>query len=437
MSRPSERAQGPRKGMPRKNWAGNHTYPFRLLRPESTDDLRRVVMAEPTLRVLGSRHSFNAMVDGAVAVTLAGLPEDIVVDQEVSTVSCSGATTYGALALALAPHGLALHNLASLPHICVAGAIATGTHGSGDGNGNLATAVAGVEMLTASGDLVSLRRGHQDFVGAVVSLGALGVVTRVTLDVEPAYGVAQRVYPAVAWDLLTPSFDEVFAAGYSVSAFTDWSDRGANVWLKSRDVGPPTELLGVPSAEGDSHVLPGVDAVHCTPQRGVWGPWAERLPHFRMGFTPSSGDEIQSEYHLPRQHALAAISALRDLHDVMQPVLLISEIRTVRGDDLWLSPHFGRDSVSFHFTWGPDQAAVEVVVAAVETALAAYSPRAHWGKLFLGSPGDYPRLDDFVALKQRLDPGEKFSNDWLNTQLSRVDIQGGFREDATRWGVNP
>jgi alditol oxidase len=400
------------------NWAGNHTYSFRLLRPASLDELRDVVLAEPQLRVLGTRHSFNEMVDGAVAVSLSELPDDIVVDDSSGTVTCSGATTYGVLAQALAPHGLALHNLASLPHICVAGAVATGTHGSGDSNGNLATAVAGLEILTGSGELVSLRRGDPDFPGSVVSLGALGVVTRVTLDVEPAFGVAQRVYPKVGWDALVPSFDGVFGAGYSVSAFTDWSDRGADIWLKSRDLGPPTELLGVPSADGESHPIPGIDPVNCTAQRGVWGPWAQRLPHFRMGFTPSSGDEIQSEYHLPREHAAGAIAALRGLRDVVAPVLLISEIRTVRGDDLWLSPHYGRDSVSFHFTWGPDQAAVEVAVAAVESALAAYSPRAHWGKLFLGSPGDYPRLEDFWALKQRWDPTERFTNLWLRSQLA-------------------
>lgn len=403
---------------PLTNWAGNHTYPFRLIRPRSIDELREAVASSPNLRVLGSRHSFNGMVDGPVAVSLAGLPEDIVVDAASGTVTCGGATTYGALAGALAPHGLAVHNLASLPHICVAGAVATGTHGSGDGNGNLATAVAGLEILTASGELVSLIRGDPDFAGAVVSLGALGVVTRVTLDVEAAYGVAQRVYPAVPWELLVPEFDAVFGAGYSVSAFTDWTDRGADIWLKSRDVGPPTGLLGVNSAEVESHPIPGIDPVNCTAQRGVWGPWAERLPHFRMGFTPSSGDEIQSEYHLPREHAAAAISALRGLHDTLSPVLLVSEIRTVRGDDLWLSPHYGRDSVSFHFTWGPDQASVELAVAAVEAALAAYSPRAHWGKLFLGSPGDYPRLHDFVALKQRWDPAEKFTNNWLRSTCS-------------------
>ncbi len=420
MSRHAD-AVHPAKNGSLKNWGGNHTYPFRLLRPRSLDELRAMVRAESHLRVLGSRHSFNAMVDGSVAVSLAAIPDDIVVDSVGGSVTCSGATTYGVLADALAPHGLALHNLASLPHICVAGAVATGTHGSGDGNGNLATAVSGLELLTAAGETVALRRGDPDFAGAVVGLGALGVVTRVTLDVEPAYGVAQRVYPAMAWDTLVPEFDAVFGAGYSVSAFTDWSDRGADVWLKSRDVGPPTELLGVASAVGESHPIPGIDPVNCTPQRGVWGPWAERLPHFRMGFTPSVGNEIQSEYHLPRANAADAIAALRGLHEVLRPMLMIAEIRTVRGDDLWLSPHYGRDSVSFHFTWGPDRAAADVAAAAVEAALAPYSPRAHWGKLFLPRPqwaASYPRLGEFLALRDRLDPHRKFTNAWLSTHLA-------------------
>lgn len=402
------------------NWAGNHTYPFRLVQPTSLEELRSIVLSEPQLRVLGSRHSFNGICDGAVAVSLAGLSDDIEVDEIGMTVTCSGGATYGAVADALSEHGLALHNLASLPHISVAGAIATGTHGSGDGNGNLATAVVGLEILTASGDLVHLAQGDPDFEGAVVSLGALGVTTRVTLRVEPAYGVAQRVYPGVAWGDLIDNFDEVFQSGYSVSAFTDWCGPGVEVWLKSRDAGPPTELLSVAAADVELHPIPGVDPINCTAQRGVWGPWSDRLPHFRMGFMPSAGNEIQSEYFVPRVHAAASMKAIAEIGHDLKPLLQTSEIRTIRGDDLWLSPHFGRDSVAYHFTWVLDQPAVELAVAHLERALAPYSPRPHLGKVFIaGAVGDarYPRMDDFLALKARLDPAEKFTNDWLRANV--------------------
>lgn len=402
----------------RTNWAGSHSYDFRLKHPSSLDELRAVVAAEPRLRVLGSRHSFNGLCDGDVAVSLAEVPSEIVIDEVGRTVTCGGATTYGGLAQALIERGLALHNLASLPHICVAGAIATGTHGSGNRNGNLATAVSGLEFLTASGDLREVSRGGPDFEGAVVSLGALGVVTRVRLDVEPAYDVAQRVYPGVGWGHVLGDFAEIWSAGYSVSAFTDWSERGAAVWVKSRDEIPPARLLGYPATSVESHVIPGLDPVNCTLQRGVPGVWAERLPHFRTGFSPSTGAEIQSEYHVPREHAAAAIEALRSVGGLLREVLQISEIRTVAADELWLSPQFERDTVSFHFTWHRDAAAVLIAVAVVEAALAPYSPRPHWGKVFLAGPtgsARYPRLADFLELKARWDPTEKFANDWLRT----------------------
>lgn len=400
------------------NWAGNHAYSFRLESPGSLEELRAVVAAEPRLRVLGSRHSFNGICDGEVAVSLAEVPSEIVVDEVARTVTCGGATTYGALAQVLIERGLALHNLASLPHICVAGAIATGTHGSGDRNGNLATAVAGLEFLTASGELRSVRRGEADFEGTVVSLGALGVVTRVTLDVEPAYDVAQRVYPGVGWGHLVGDFAEIWGSGYSVSAFTDWSERAADVWVKSRDEIPPARLLGHSATSVESHVISGLDPVNCTPQRGVPGVWAERLPHFRMGFTPSNGAEIQSEYHLAREHAAGAIEAVRAVGGWLRDVLQICEIRTVAADNLWLSPQYAQDTVSFHFTWHRDTAAVLPAVAILEAALAPYSPRPHWGKVFLARPtgtAHYPRLADFLELKARWDPEEKFTNDWLRT----------------------
>lgn len=400
------------------NWAGNHAYKFRIESPRSLDELRAVVAAEPRLRVLGSRHSFNGLCDGDVAVSLSEVPSEIVIDEAARTVTCGGATTYGALASALLEQGLALHNLASLPHICVAGAVATATHGSGNHNGNLATAVSGLEFLMASGDLVEVRRGEADFDGAVVSLGALGVVTRVTLDVEPAYEVAQRVYPGVDWGHVVGDFAEIWSAGYSVSAFTDWSERGADVWIKSRNEIPPARLLGYSATNVPSHVIAGLDPDHCTPQGGLPGVWAERLPHFRMGFTPSTGAEIQSEFHLPRAQAAAAIEALRSVGGALASVLQICEIRTVAADALWLSPQYDQDTVSFHFTWVRDTPAVLSALAVLEAALAPYSPRPHWGKVFLAGPAGgarYPRLGDFLDLKARWDPSEKFTNDWLRT----------------------
>ena len=412
--------------MTETNWAGNHTYRAALVhRPASLDQLRELVAGAAQLRVLGSRHSFNDIADSAVLAALDGLPGEVAVDHTAGTVSCPAALRYGELARVLASEGLALANLASLPHISVAGAVATATHGSGDANGNLATAVAGLELVTASGETLAVSRGAPDFDGMVVGLGALGAVTRVTIDVEPAYQVRQRTFEGLAWERLFERFDEVTSAGYSVSMFTRWSGPVEQVWVKSRVTSSPEEvrgdLLGAVAATEDRHPILGIDPVNCTRQLGVPGRWSDRLPHFRMGFTPSSGEELQSEYHLPRRHAVAALRSLLAIAGVVRPVLQVSELRTVAADRLWMSPQHGQDTLSVHFTWVPDWAAVRPVLAEVEAALAPFGARPHWGKLFLAEAAAiaplYERAGDFARLAGRLDPDGVFANDWLRRRL--------------------
>jgi alditol oxidase len=399
---------------PEANWAGSYAYRARVIHePETVEQLQEVIAAAPRIRVLGSRHTFSDIADSDELVSLARLPADVTV--EGATVSCGGAVRYGELAAALDTAGLALHNLASLPHTSIAGSVATATHGSGDGNGNLATAVAALELVTASGEIVRAARGDADFDGLVVGLGALGAVTRVTLDVEPAYEVRQRVFEEIGWDELFAHYDAITASGYSVSVFTLWGET-SQVWVKSRDEGPQ-ELLDHPAAAEDRHPIPGIDPVNCTAQRGIPGPWWDRLPHFRMGFTPSAGEELQSEFHLPRAHAIAGIEAVRGLATRVQPVLQVSEIRTIAADLLWMSPQYERDTVAIHFTWNRDQERVEHALADVEAALAPLGARPHWGKLFLPAPA-YPRGGDFLRLAERLDPGGKFRNGWFDRHVS-------------------
>ncbi|MET0478934.1 MAG: D-arabinono-1,4-lactone oxidase [Actinomycetota bacterium] len=412
--------------MKETNWAGNHTYQAAALhRPTTLDQVRELVAGAGRLRVLGSRHSFSDIADSAELLSLDGLPADVVVDHAAGTVSLAGGLRYGDLAEVLKAEGVALANLASLPHISVAGAVATATHGSGDANGNLATAVAGLELVTASGEVLTASRGDPDFDGLVVGLGALGAVTRVTLDVEPAYQVRQRTFQDLPWISLFERFDEVTSAGYSVSLFTRWTATVDQVWVKSRVTEQPEEvrgdLLGAVPATADRHPILGIDPVNCTSQLGVPGPWSDRLPHFRMGFTPSSGEELQSEYHVPRRHAVPALQALLALGDRIRPVLQVSELRTVAADRLWMSPQHGQDTMAVHFTWLPDLAAVEPVLAAVETALDPFEARPHWGKLFLADAAAmarrYPRLPDFAGLAGRLDPRGVFINAWLRRHV--------------------
>jgi xylitol oxidase len=348
-----------------------------------------------------------------------------VVDREAGTVTCGAAMTYGELAPALAAQGLALHNLASLPHISIAGAVATATHGSGGANGNLATAVSGLEMVTSTGDVLTASRGDDDFDGMVVGLGALGAVTRVALDVEPAYEVRQRVFEALSWDALDEHFDAVTQSGYSVSVFTRWGDTVDQVWVKSRVDDAPeiarAELFGAVAATVERHPILGLDPVNCSPQLGVPGPWSDRLPHFRMGFTPSNGEEIQSEYHVPRPQAKAAIRAVHGLADTLRPVLQVSEIRTIAADGLWMSPQYGQATVGLHFTWTREPEAVARVLVDLEAALAPFQARPHWGKVFLADAAAlaprYERLGDFAALAERLDPRGAFRNAWLATHV--------------------
>jgi xylitol oxidase len=411
---------------PGRNWAGNYAYRAeKLHRPSTIEQLQETIAKAPAVRVLGSRHSFNDIADSSELITLEDMTRKIVFDHAAGTVSFNAALKYGELVGALGAEGVALHNLASLPHISVAGAVATATHGSGDANGNLATAVAGLEIVTSDGEIFEASRGGPDFDGLVVGLGAVGAVTRITLDVEPAYEVRQRVFEGLGWGALFEYFDEITSCGYSVSVFTRWGETVDQVWVKSRVTDGPErvrdDLFGAVAASVDRHPILGLDATSCTPQLGRPGLWSDRLPHFRMGFTPSSGEELQSEYLIPRRHAAGAIEAVRGLADRIRPVLQVSEIRTVAADRLWMSPSYGQDTVCIHFTWKPEREAVGAVLVQLEAALAPFEARPHWGKLFDADAEAiaplYERMPDFVRLFELLDPRGAFRNSWLRTRV--------------------
>ncbi|HEY7176944.1 MAG TPA: FAD-binding protein [Micromonosporaceae bacterium] len=415
------------------NWAGNVRYTARHVhRPETIDELRRVVADATKVRAIGTGHSFNLIADASPdgpgdLVSLAGLPQVIDIDSATRTVTVGGAVRYGDLAIALHAAGYAVHNLASLPHISVAGAVATGTHGSG--TGNLATAVTAIEMVTAGGDLRTLRRDTDGdaFAAAVVGLGALGVVTRLTLRIEPAYEVAQWVYEGMPWERLLANVDDVFASAYSVSVLTRWDvPRVDYVWRKHRldttraPIGENVTdtWLDATLATVERHPVVGLPPEPCTPQQGVPGPWHERLPHFRLDFTPSVGAEVQSEFLVAFDHARAAIAAMREIGEHLTPLLRVSELRSVSADDLWLSSGYRRDSLGIHFTWADNVPGVVAVLPVVQAALAPFAPRPHWGKLFTIAPepvaAAYPRIDDFGELRSRLDPDAKFGNAFVD-----------------------
>lgn len=409
-----------------RNWAGNIVYSAAAMAvPKSVAELQDIVRAAGKVRALGSRHSFNTIADTpGTIVSMRGLNRVLAIDSAARTVTAEGGITYGELGPALDAAGYALHNLASLPHISVVGAVSTATHGSGNRNRNLAAAVGGLTIVTASGDLVTFRRGDADFEGAVVALGALGVVSSITLDIQPTFAVRQNLYTDLPFAALVDNFEAISSAAYSVSAFTRWhGDSVDQVWLKQLASAPQRsgDFFGAHPADRPWHPIATIDPAPTTEQLGVPGPWHLRLPHFRMEFTPSAGAELQSEFFVARSDARAALTALKLVQDQFSGPLLVSEIRTMAADDLWLSMNYQQDCMAFHFTWTQDWNAVRPALGMIERALAPLDARPHWGKLFTMPAATirsrYTRLSDFRALAARLDPGGKFRNAFLESTV--------------------
>lgn len=414
-----------------QNWAANLEYGTEsLYSAKSAEQVQEFLRKTNRLKALGTRHCFNSIADSKHQfISLKKMDQIVHLDPVAKTVTVEAGMTYGRLCPILESRGWALHNLASLPHISIAGACATATHGSGETNGNLATAVSGFEIVNAAGEITSLspEKNGNEFYGAVVGLGALGVVTTITLKVQPSYQVQQYVYEDLPLSQLRDHFDVIESSAYSVSLFTDWQKQRVNeVWLKCRmDQKPlfdaPAEFFGARRAKRNLHPIAELSAENCTEQMGVPGPWYDRLPHFKMGFTPSAGKELQSEYFVPRAQAIEAILAVERLRDQIGPHLLITEIRAIAADELWMSPCYKRPSVTIHFTWKPDWPAISKLLPIIEKELAPFRPRPHWGKLFTLSPAvldsEYEKLPEFIALSRKFDPAGKFRNDFLNTNI--------------------
>lgn len=410
------------------NWVDNHTFSSgRIHRPGSVDEVRRLVAQSPHIHAIGARHSFNGVADSpGDLIDLRDIDPGFMIDREHCTVTVGAATNYGVLAAYLQRMGWALHNTASLPHISVAGAVATGTHGSGDRLGSLATAVAAIEMVCATGDLITIRRSDLGFDGAVVALGALGVVTRVSLDIEPAFGVRQDAFVGLPWTALLADFDAVMSAGYSVSLMTSWSGPTVTRWWvktrlidEDRQATPPAHLDVILAAQPSARVTP--ESLQRLNPFGVAGAWSERLPHFRPDVEPGPAGHLQSEYMVPRARAAAAIERLRAIGERIDRHLWATEIRSMAGDTLWLSPSWGEDRVAIHFSWMREPEAVRAMTAEIEDMLLPLGARPHWGKIMHARAGQlaplYPKLPAFRDLARSYDRGGKFRNAFLDLHV--------------------
>lgn len=412
-----------------KNWAGNLTYSTgNVFYPDSIAKAQENIRRLDHMKALGTRHCFNDIADSAYnLVSTKEMNKIVSVNEQAKTVTVEAGIKYGELAPVLQQKGFALHNLASLPHISVAGACTTATHGSGIKNGNLATAVTAIDFISADGNIhaLSRERDGEAFNAVVVGLGAIGVITRLTLQLQPAFTVKQYVYEHLPLAELKNNFDAIMSAGYSVSLFTDWqSDTINEVWVKAREEDnfiAPAVWYGAKAAVQNMHPIAALSAENCTEQMGVAGPWHERLPHFKMGFTPSSGVELQAEFFVARQQSFDAIMAVKTIADKIGPHLLITEIRTIAADELWLSPCYKRDSVAIHFTLKQDVPKVMHLLPQIEKVLEPFHPKPHWGKLFTLThkqlQSRYEKMNDFVEMVRTYDPKGKFRNAFLNRTI--------------------
>jgi len=413
-----------------KNWAGNLTYSTaNVFYPATVEEVQQLIKKHSKIKGLGTRHCFNTIADSRdYLISTAKMNKAVSLDIKDGTVTVDAGIKYGELAPYLHAKGYALHNLASLPHISVGGSVTTATHGSGIKNGNLSSAVRGLEIVIADGSIVHLSKAAnpEKLNAAVVGLGAIGIITKVTLAVQPTYMVKQRVFTGLPVTQLKDNFEKIMSAGYSVSLFYDWQTSFINeVWIKSR-IGTDTdhagpEFYGAKAATKNLHPIIALGAENCTEQMGVPGPWYERLPHFKMGFTPSSGKELQSEYFVPLHHAMGAIEAVAKLGKQIGPHLFITEIRTIAADDLWMSPCRHQTSVTIHFTWKQDTEAVMQLLPQIEKVLAPFNARPHWGKIFTIAPkileARYEKLHDFKKLAAEYDPKGKFRNAFLERNI--------------------
>ncbi|MBG47698.1 MAG: FAD-binding protein [Pseudozobellia sp.] len=412
----------------RKNWAGNYTYQAEnIYEPSSVEEIQQLVKKLDSQKALGSTHCFNDIADSPKnQISTKKLNKVVQLNKENKTLTVEAGARYGDFAEMLHKEGFALHNLASLPHISVAGACATATHGSGVNNKNLAGQVVSVELVKPDGSLVTLNREHPDFGAVVVGLGAFGIITKVTLMLQDTFDVRQDVFLDLPLESVKSNFDDIMSSGYSVSLFTDWMDKKVSeVWVKRKvskemtDLG--TNFYGATPATKNIHPIVALDAINCTDQMGVPGPWYDRLPHFKMGFTPSAGEELQSEYFVPREHAVDAILAIEKMKDEIFPHILISEIRSIAADGYWMSPCFQQDCITIHTTWQQKPKEVMALLPKIEEALAPFNAKPHWGKLFTIDPktlqGRYQKHADFLALAKSYDPNGKFKNNYLSKNI--------------------
>ena len=409
--------------MTNHNWATNIDFhDAKTLHPQSIEELASIVSSSPNVRVRGTAHCFNTIADtNHTAVVLDAMPKQLTINVVSKTATVSAGLIYSEISELLEAQGWAIHNLASLPHITIGGATATGTHGSGIKNGALHTSIRSVELMRPDGTLHKLTRGvDEEFYAVIVGLGLTGIAVSFELDIEPTFQIMQTIYGELPLKVFGENIIEILSGAYSVSFFSTWDDdQVCEIWYKSKTT-PPATYFGASARTEKAHPIFGEDATAATEQFGQPGPWHLRLPHFKIGQTPSAGKELQSEFFVDSKNAAAAFAAFHAISKDFRHKVLVTEIRSVAADDYWMSPAYGRESVAFHCTWMLDDE-VPHLVSLIEAVLQPFSFRPHVGKVF--NVGSYhlrkvlPKFDEFREYVMKTDPGGKFQNDFTRALL--------------------
>jgi len=408
-----------------KNWAGNLTFSAKeYIEIDSISKLQSIVSKASGVKVLATGHSFNDIADtNQTQISIKNLSNKIEIDSIKKVVLVPAGMQYADVCRYLETKGWALFNTASLGEITVAGAMLTGTHGSGSNNPVLSDCVEGIEMVLESGEIFNISREDSDeFFGFVISLGALGVFTKLKLKIVESFSIKQFVYENIGIQSISENFDDVFDKSYSVSYFSNWKKNSTGqIWMKFLDNNNfpqlPSVWLDGNIANANQHPVKVNDPSPCTDQMGVSGKWLYRLPHFKLDSSPASGDEVQTEYLVDRAYVSHYIDELSNIGDEIAARVYATEIRTIKADDLWLSGAHGRQTVGFHFTWKKSDS-LQTFLPKIEEILGNHNGRPHWGKLF-STPrenliGRYPKYSNFEDLLKKYDPNKKFRNSFIN-----------------------
>ncbi|MEV0094500.1 D-arabinono-1,4-lactone oxidase [Streptomyces sp. NPDC050738] len=425
-----------------RNWAGNVTSrPAREVSPASVEELAEAVTRAAaeglTVKPVGTGHSFTAT---AATEGLLVRPDLLTgirgIDRAAGTVTVEAGTPLKRLNLALAREGLSLTNMGDIMEQTVAGATSTGTHGTGRDSASIAAQIRALELVTADGSILkcSEKENPEVFAAARIGLGALGVITAVTLAVEPVFLLTAREEP-MAFDRVTAEFDELFAENEHFEFYWFPHTGNCNTKRNNRSAGPAAPAGRVSSWIEDEFLSNGVFQLACSLGRAVPGtiPAIAKLSSralsartytdipYEVFTSPRRVRFVEMEYALPRE---AAMEALREVKAMVErSPLRVSfpvEVRTAPADDISLSTASGRESayIAVHLYKGtPYQA----YFTAVEQIMTAHGGRPHWGKVHTRDAeylaGVYPRFGEFTALRDRLDPERVFANAYLRRVL--------------------